>query len=152
MGLSPLVSHKYSYLLIFALLFPQFADMKTRKDTVRRLAVVLAVDFCWSKWTGSSRVSRVNWMTDELLSHWWATFTVNPGFEWDLQRLHTSLLCFFISLAHPVFTHLSPHIVFPPSLRPDTFCSSLSYLCLHLASFLWNLSVFLQMVLSTPLL
>lgn len=88
-------------------------------------------------------------MTDELLPQRWATLTVTPGLEGDLQCRHTSLVCFFISLSHPFFTHLSPHSVFPPLLRPDTFYSSLSYLCLHLASFLW-ISVFSQMVLSTP--
>lgn len=154
MGFSLLVSLKYSHFFNFCIAFSLFWWHENTQRYRARFGVVLMVDFCWSKWTGScsSRLSRVNWMTDELLSHWWATFTVNPGFEWDLQCLHTSLVCFFVSLSHPFFTHLSPHVVFPPSLRPDTFYFSLSYLCLHLASFLWNLSVFSQMVLSTPLL
>lgn len=68
------------------------------------------------------------------------------------ECLHTSLMC-FSSVHHiPSLTRPSPHVVFPSALRPDTSYSSPSYLCLHLISFLENLSVFSQIVLSTPLL
>lgn len=78
---------------------------------------------------------------------------VNSWLERDPQCLHTPLVCTFISLSLPVSAHLSALLVFRPHRDLAHFLAlSPSYLCLHLASFLWNLSAFSQMVLSTPLL
>lgn len=80
-------------------------------------------------------------------------FSVNSWLERDPQCLHTPLVCTFVSLSLPVFAHPSALLVFPPHCDLAHFLAlSLSYLCLHLTSFLWNLSAFSQMVLSTPLL
>lgn len=71
----------------------------------------------------------------------------------EICSVSTLLLCAFSSVYHiPSSLKCLLMLFFPPPLRPGTFYSFLSYLCLHLASFLWNLSVFSQLVLSTPLL
>lgn len=130
-----LVSHKFLHLFIF---LSRFFSFWWHKNTHKAEGLWLGLAEAGLELNRQLRfqVRRGKLMTDELLSPWWATFPVNPGFDWALQCLHTSLMC-FSSVHHiPSLTHLSPHVVFPSSLRPDTFYSSLSYLCLHLISFL----------------
>lgn len=110
---------------------------------------------CWSKWTGdlSDRGSsdrRVNWMMNALLwlmGHFYSQFWV-----WVRSAVSPHLSCVHQSITSlPHFPVFSP--CFSPSFQPKTFSySTLSYLCLHFDTFLWNLAVFSQMVLSALLL